>query len=290
MSAAARAVQPIRLKIPKMTDHSPDYSNKRLMLDAARLQVRVIAALVRRETRVHFGELRLGYLWAIIEPLLHLLVYLFLFTYLFRRQSPLEGGLALFMLTGLMPYFLYSKLAGYLAGGIDANRALLNLPPVKPLDVLIARAILEASTYLFVGVILLTALFIEDGSDIAPDDPVQLTAALACTIAFGSGVGCINAVLRAFIRNWMTIYGLILSPVFFLSGIWYLPSQIPMPFREYILYNPLAHYIMWVRMAFYGNYHPIELDRSYAVYCSIVAAGLGLALLRVARRKILEPQ
>src|SRR5690348_5489883 len=79
--------------------------------NVARAQIRVIAALVRRESRVHFGATRIGYLWAIIEPTLHLCVYALLFTYVLRRHSPLGGNLNVFMLSGLMMYFLFSKLA-----------------------------------------------------------------------------------------------------------------------------------------------------------------------------------
>jgi transposase len=98
--------------------------------EAIRLQSRVIAALVRRETRAHFGEMRLGYLWAIIEPALHLIVLGLLFSYVLRRHSPLGGSMIMFMLTGLMTYFLFYKLATYVAGAVSENRALLNLPPL----------------------------------------------------------------------------------------------------------------------------------------------------------------
>ncbi len=259
-------------------------------VDAMRQQVRVIAALIRRETRVHFGETRLGYLWAIIEPALHLTVYALLFLYILRRPTPLGGSLVLFMLTGLMTYFLFSKIAIYLATAVDGNRALLNLPPVKVFDVLVARAILEVSTYLFVGFILLIGLSMFDGGAVAPHNPIQLAAAIASTVGLAFGFGIVNAVMCAFARNWMTFFGLLLSPMFFLSGIWFLPSQIPSPFRGYILYNPLTHNIMWVRSGFYRDYHPSDLDRGYAVWWSVLALALGLALLRVARRKLLEPK
>lgn len=77
-----------------MSDSSGDYGfSWRDWVEASRLQLRVLAALVRRETRAHFGERRLGYLWAVIEPALHLLVYMVLFTYILRRQNPVGGSL-----------------------------------------------------------------------------------------------------------------------------------------------------------------------------------------------------
>lgn len=61
-----------------------------------RVQVRVISALVRRETRAHFGEYRLGYLWAIIEPGAHLGALMILFIYVLRRHIPVPGDPTLF--------------------------------------------------------------------------------------------------------------------------------------------------------------------------------------------------
>lgn len=258
--------------------------------DAARIQLRVISALIRRETRAHFGEYRLGYLWAIIEPTLHLLTYVVLFTYVFKRHVPLGGSTTLFMLTGMVPYFLFSKLSTYLSTAIDSNRPLLNLPPVKPLDLLISRAILEAATYLFVAFIMLVSIYIGGTMEAVPYYPIRLAGGIAATTGFGIGVGVINVICRAFFRNWATFFGLLLAPMFFLSGIWFLPSAIPPPYRDYVLYNPMMHYIMWVRSGFYRNYDPAELDRGYAVSWSVLTILLGLTLLRVFRRKMMEPQ
>ncbi len=273
-----------------MFDSASEYPPvRRLWSDAARQQMRVIAALIRRETRAHFGELRLGYLWAIIEPTLHLLAYVVIFTYLIRRHTPMGDSLALFMLTGMIPYFLYYKLATYLAGAIDQNRSLLNLPPVKPFDILVSRAILESATYLFVGFILLTCIYIDGSKDAVPSYPIRVVVPILAAGGFGFGFGVINAILRVFVRNWMTIFGLLSGPLFLLSGIWFLPSAVPPPFRDYLLYNPIMHYIMWVRSGFYRGYDPSDLDRGYAIGWSILSVILGLTLLRVARRKLLEP-
>jgi capsular polysaccharide transport system permease protein len=257
--------------------------------DAVRLQTRVVAALIRRETRARFGEHSLGYLWAIIEPTLHLLLYVLVFTYLLRRHAALGDSLALFMLTGMVPYFLFYKLATYLGGAVDENRALLNLPPVKPIDILISRAILETATFLFVAFILFTSIYMGGTADAIPYRPLRVAAGIAVTCGFGIGLGIMNTIFRAFFRNWMTIFALMLSPVFLLSGIWFLPSAVPPPFRDYLLYNPVMHYIMWVRSGFYRNYDPSELDYGYAVGWSVVTLMLGLAVLRVGRRKLMEP-
>lgn len=255
---------------------------------ACRLQLRVLAALARRETRSHFGEQRLGYLWAVIEPSLHLFVYMTLFTYILRRHNPVGGSMPLFIVTGLVPYFLYYKLATYVAGSVVNNKALLNLPPVKPLDVLTARAILEATTYGFVGFVILFALYLAGVSQAAPRDLLMVLQALVGLVTLGFGLGMINAVLREFIPNWMTLFGFILAPLYLLSGIFFVIDEIPEPVRSYLQYNPLLHFVIWFRSGFYPDFSHTYLDRSYALHWSIAALVLGLVLVRIARRKLLE--
>lgn len=257
--------------------------------DGVRLQFRVIVALVRRETRAHFGESRLGYLWAIIEPMLYLIVLGLLFTYVLKRHNPLGGSMMMFMLTGLITYLLFYKLATYVAGAVSENRSLLNLPPIKPLDVMVSRAILEAATYVLVGFIMFLSLVMAGHGEAIPSHPLSLAAAVAATIGFGFGVGTINAIIRVFVSNWSTIFGFLLSPIFLLSGIWFLPEGVPPPFRGYLLYNPLMHYIMWVRSGYYRSYDPPDLDRGYAIFSSVLTVAAGLMLLRLTRRKLLEP-
>jgi capsular polysaccharide transport system permease protein len=106
---------------------------------------------------------------------------------------------------------------------------------------------------------------------------------------FGMGFGMINIVVRIFITNWLTVFSLVTGPLYLLSGIWFLPEQVPQPLRDYLLLNPLAHFVMWCRVGFYRDYNPEYLDRPYALAWALGALVVGLALMRIARRKVLEP-
>ncbi len=254
-----------------------------------RRHVRVVSALVRREMSAYGGESRLGYMWAIIEPILHLLGYMVIFEYILKRNSSLGGSLPLFLLTGIVPYFLFSKMAVYVSSAVRSNRSLLNLPPVKPFDVVVARVVLESTTYLFVGFIMFVGLYLGGIASAIPYDPMAVMQACVLSICLGLGVGMINLVITSFFHNWMTIYGLFSFPLWFFSGLWFLPEQVPQPFREYVLYNPLTHVVMWFRTGFYRDFKAVYLDPSYVVGVSVLLVVIGSALMRVTRRKLLEP-
>lgn len=255
---------------------------------AIRIHVRVIGALVRREMRAHF-ESRIGYLWALLMPALHLGAFILLFSVLLKRAVPLGTSTSLFLLSGVVPYFLFSKMATYVSGAVDSNRSLLLLPPVKVLDVIVARLVLEATTYLFVSFIMFLIIYLAGVTDAAPSDPLTLMAACALAITFGLAVGLINIVLGSYIHNWMMFYGILTFPMWFFSGIFFLPEQVPQPFRDYVIYNPVMHIVLLFRTSFYPTYQAPYLDVNYAIGVTAALLALALALMEVARRRVLDP-
>jgi tetratricopeptide (TPR) repeat protein len=67
-------------------------------------RARVLHALIVRETRTRFGESRLGYGWALIEPVTHILLLSAVFSLLMHGSPPLGTHFFLFYFTGLVPY------------------------------------------------------------------------------------------------------------------------------------------------------------------------------------------
>jgi len=74
------------------------------LMDALRCQCRVLHALIIRETRTRFGESRLGYGWAVMEPLLHITVLWVMFALLMHGQPPIGRSFFVFYFTGLFRY------------------------------------------------------------------------------------------------------------------------------------------------------------------------------------------
>jgi tetratricopeptide (TPR) repeat protein len=65
-----------------------------------RTQARVIQALIIRETRTRFGDSRLGYGWALIEPILHIVLLAAMFSLLMRGRPPIGTHFFVFYFTG----------------------------------------------------------------------------------------------------------------------------------------------------------------------------------------------
>lgn len=251
---------------------------------ALRNQADIVGALVLRETHTRFGRTRLGYVWVLIEPITHA-IGLSVVHYTLGRRSPLGGSMALFFMTGLLPFFLWSKVSHRLVSAFTSDRPLLNVPVVTNLDILCARALLEGATWLVVSTILISILVAIGFSD-WPIEFESLCGVVSATFLLAVGVGSINATLTALLQSWHNVFYIITRPLYLASGIFYLVDQVPASAQRFLVWNPLVHAIEWMRISFYPAYTPMTLDRAYLVQWAVGTCVLALVLERIARRKV----
>jgi capsular polysaccharide transport system permease protein len=251
-------------------------------------QCRVIGALIIRETRTRFGDAKLGYGWALIEPVAHIALLSVTFAVLMHGQPPIGTHFFIFYYTGLMPYLVFVHASGGMSHAITGNAPLLQLPPVTTFDVIAARGVLEVATDIVVAVILLAG-FAAIGLAAAPDDVWSPSLALLVTAVLGCGLGGINAVLTVFWRSWEKTWGQVTRVLYFISGIFYVPGMMPDWARDMLAWNPLLHAVDWFRAGFFAGYRPHWLDRWYLVIVAVVSLLGGLGLERGLRRRLSMP-
>lgn len=250
-------------------------------------QARVTHALIIRETRTRFGDSRLGYGWALIEPILHIVLLAAMFSLLMRGRPPIGTHFFLFYYTGLVPYLVFVHASTSMMHAVTSNGALLQLPPVKPFDAILARGFLEFATDIVVAVLLLAG-FAALGLPAMPADLGGVAAAVIVTALLGCGVGFVNAVLQVTLRSWDRVWNNATRLLYFFSGIFYVPGMMPDWTRDILAWNPLLHAIDWFRAGFFASYEPHWLDRRYLVICAVLAVLAGLALERGLRRRVLS--
>ena len=246
------------------------------------LQMRVLASLVLRETRATFGTSAFGYIWAIITPAASVGLLVFLFS-IVGRQPPFGSSLALFFATGILTLQFFTELSGKLMNVFDANRALLTYPIIKDVDTLFARSLLITTTYILILAVFYGAL-IGLGLAQVPAKPEHVILAFLTTAFLGVGFGTLNAVIVSLWETWAQIEKILTRPLFFLSGIFYVPSQLPLPAREILQWNPVLHLVEWFRHGFYPNYNSSLLAIWYPVGVSAAMLLVGLAGERLFRR------
>lgn len=91
---------------------------------------RVIYALILREVKVRYGPLKIGFVWALLEPILFVFILGIIFS--IRRGNTVYGmPVLLFLLTGIIPYLLFRNTMNSTMGASKSSRALLHFPQIN---------------------------------------------------------------------------------------------------------------------------------------------------------------
>lgn len=244
---------------------------------------RVIHAIALREVRTRHAGSRLGYAWALVEPIGHLATLGTIFWLMSHGAPPIGDSLFLFYITGLLPYLMFSHTAEEVTGSREGAGGLFHLPVVGPLDVAAARGLIAVVTDAVVAALVLaSASFVFDAQGF-PADLATTAMGFLCLWAMGLGAGLVGLAAARFVPGWSQLWNAAVRLLYFASGIYYSALAMPGPVRDALAWNPVLQGIEWFRVGFYAGYSPPWFDPLYAVGWAVGLLLLGLCLERAAR-------
>ncbi len=250
---------------------------------ALHIQAGVTGALVLREIKTRFGRTGAGWIWLLFEPLVQCLVYVALYEFIRTRTSPLRGvDVAEFMLSGIIPWLFYARTSVQVMHSIESNRALLVYPQVTPLDIALARTILEALImYVVIGFFLAVKWFVAGDAEVG--DLLGVLTASACLCAMGLGIGLIVMSLDHYIPGLMLVFTYVNRLLYFTSGVFFTISAVPADYRSYVDWNPLLQAVEWARAAYFGNMATDLLNFNLLAFAVPMLVALGIVSERATR-------
>ena len=247
---------------------------------------RIIAALILREMSTLYGRSPGGYIWALAEPILGIVLLSMIFSIGFRSPQ-LGTNFPMFYATGLIPFLVFSDISTKVAQSINYSRQLLAYPCVTFVDAIIARFFLNLCTQLLIGFIVLIGITttFETHTSLKPT-PIFLAIAMASALAFG--VGTLNCFLLSYFPIWQRIYGIMTRPLLLISAVLFTLETVPQPYRDWLWFNPLVHIIGTLRAGFYNSYDAAYVSPVYVFGISLMLMLFGSILLRRYHNDILE--
>ena len=225
--------------------------------------------LISRDLKVRYKRSVLGFLWAMINPLLTMLVLLIVFMQLFRFQVE---HYPIYILSGILLWGLFSR------GTSVAMRSVLDNSGIRkqiyiPASVFVAAAIGSALVNLLFALVPLLLLAVASG--LPPRLAwLYLPIPILQTALFAFGVGVTIAALAVFFADMLDIYEVALSAYFYLTPIIYPMSILPPLLVRLQQFNPAYYFIDAFRLPLIDGVLPAPT--------TVVISTLGVLLLTVA--------
>lgn len=233
---------------------------------------RVIFALVMRDMATTYGNSRLGYFWAILEPVGAISVLALAFSFAFSKPA-LGESFPLFYATGYIPFMMYNAMQNRVSSAIRENIYLLFYPRVTYMDAIIGRFLLTGLTQIVVASIVVVGILAFSHHNEAIDF-AAIGQAYLMALILGLGLGTFNLVVIFLFPSWRQLWSVITRPLFLISCVFYLYDQLPEWMQAVLWYNPIVHLIGKTRQAFYPFY-----QGEYVSVAFPVCIGGGLFLL-----------
>jgi capsular polysaccharide transport system permease protein len=244
----------------------------------------VLYALLLRETKTRFGTNRLGYLWAFLEPALWIGMFIGFYG-LVGHIAPAGLSVTAFLVTGIVPFSLFRDTAQRCMSAIEANKGLLFYPQVRPLDLVVARAVLEAMTHLGVMALFMGGLALYEGLP-RIESLLGTLAGLSLAAALGASMGLVCCGLSVYTATVERIFPSVLRLAFWGSAVFHPVESLPQAVRDVLLLNPVTHTIELVRDGWFPGYDARHTDAVYVLAWILVLSFFGLSLERTARRHL----
>jgi len=215
-------------------------------------RIRVINALTFRELRTRISHNYVGFMGLIIGPLLSILSFSVIFTFLHPLHDNSIDPI-IFFTTGIVIFTVFSETSVRGVHAYQANEALFFYRQVRPIDTVVSRALVELGLLCLMMVIILGPYFVIFPEQRIDDLPKLFAAVLLTSVfSFGCGIffmiaGRLYPVVEVFIPMFM-------RPLWYISGALFSLSHIPQPYRQWLSYNPIIQGVELSRNAFNSHY------------------------------------
>ena len=201
----------------------------------------LLARFTEREIFSRFAGSALGFLWALLGPLMLLAIYSFVFGQLFQQRISDLGtdSYTLFVATAMWPWMMFSDGVLRAMQSIHSNAALVKKVAFPHLLLVIAAVNGVFLMHLAGFVAVLTVLAIAGMPIRLSGIPVALFA-ITTLYFFSFAVGAILAALQTLLRDVEQAVTPAMMMLHYLTPVLYPLTLIPAEYRHWLSWNPLA--------------------------------------------------
>jgi lipopolysaccharide transport system permease protein len=235
----------------------------------------LIWALAMKELKIRYKRSVLGFLWALLNPMLLMLVLSVVFSTIMRIAIP---HYAIFLLSMLLPWTFFSQSLSYAVESIVGNGDLLKKVRVAKLVFPVA-AVVSNMINLLLSLIPLALIVVFMGHPFHWTWIYLPVPLLALTI-FTLGATFFFATANVYYRDVAHILQILLQAWFYITPIIFSIDFFPAKYRWIFKLNPIQFVLNGFRLSVYYGLLPSPQSIAVSFLCAFAALFIGFAIFR----------
>lgn len=258
------------MPVPHKTINSKGYTFIKYMQNVGRAW-RLILTFALRDLRIQYAQTYLGLLWSILQPLTGLLI----FNFFFQKVIHLKLGVpyAVFALTGMMGWFLFTQLVGQAGTSLMNNQNLIKKLHFPRLVLPLSKALIGLVEF-SITLVLLIILMLITGCSFS-SRILFLPLVVLFNIVTGLSVGIWLSALTIRFRDFHHIIPYLVGFGIWLTPVFYPTTMVPDSYNWVYYFHPVANVIALYRYIFID--WPVnwgQVISSGAIAVVLLAAGI----------------
>jgi lipopolysaccharide transport system permease protein len=233
----------------------------------------LLASLTRREILGRYRGSWLGMFWTLLNPLLMLGIYTFIFGMVFQVRWDADQGIdaqfAAILFTGIILHGILGEVLSRSPTSVVSNANFVK-KVVFPLELLGWVTVVTAFFHFLLALAVLAMFLLLTGHGI-PGTAVALPLVVAPLLLLALGVAWFVSSLGVYVRDTGHVTGFISVALMFLSPIFYPLTALPEAYRDLFFLNPLTFVIVETRnVLLMGQWPGVGALTAYWVVALIV--------------------
>ena len=242
-----------------------------------------IRNLIRKDLRGRYKGSVLGFFWTILNPILQLVVYTFLFSLVLRSGI---DKYYLFLFVALVPWIFFSSClvggSGIILGQKDLIKKIYFPTEVLPIAHTSSNFVNMLLSFI---VIFIVVIFAGNGITTAI---LYLPIVMIIEYLLCLGASFITSAITVYFRDMEHILGILGLAWMYMTPIMYSVDMIPVEFQGVLSFNPMAPIILAYRSILYDGKAPEIAVLIHGFIVGVAVLILGFVIFHKLKRRFVE--
>lgn len=242
----------------------------------------LIKQLVERDFKTKYKRSVLGVFWSLLNPVLTMAVQYVIFSTIFRQGIE---NFPLYLLCGSVLFTFFTDSVGNGLMSIVGNASLITKVYV-PKYIYPVSKVLSTAINLLLSMIPLLLVVLVTGAPITKAY-LLIPFVVLCLILFCIGMSFLLSSAMVFFRDTQFLWGVVTILWMYATPLFYPETIIPEHFRFILDFNPMYHYVSFIRTIMRDGMSPYLYEYVYCIGFSIIALLFGIFVYKKTENKFI---